>query len=314
MIIDQSDCSNLDGFTDETSGGAGTVTATGSSIDTDRTSGSGTSPLGFYRSSPQVGASGQIIYWKFSYSGLTPGFGHFVGGLNKNAAVNYTAVPSIYLDESGGNNIFITWRGSSTVNSATTAAINTDYFCKAVINSDGTITFSVATAGFSGPWTALSSSLVAQSYDATTTDIYFVGCDVWSATGVVSTKYFIYTDNGDIAPNEPASVTATADSSSEITLEWVDDFTSDQAKGVLIERSLTSGSGFVEIYDAAVGDQLYQDTGLSASTTYYYRLRSYVEVDGTTYYSDYTSEVDATTDASVSGSDGGKELLVLGDL
>jgi hypothetical protein len=70
----------------------------------------------------------------------------------------------------------------------------------------------------------------------------------------------------------PTSLTASAASSSQINLTWID--TNSTETGYLIERSLSSSSGFVQIASLPQNTQSYSSTGLAAATTYYYRVRA----------------------------------------
>ena len=92
------------------------------------------------------------------------------------------------------------------------------------------------------------------------------------------------------APGAPSNLAATAVSSSQIDLSWT------AATGTVdsyrVERSTTTGTGFVEI--ALIPGTTHQNTGLTASTQYFYRVRAC----NTGGCSAYTSEVSATTQAA----------------
>jgi chitodextrinase len=92
-------------------------------------------------------------------------------------------------------------------------------------------------------------------------------------------------------PVAPSNLTASAVSSSQINLSWADN--SDNETGFKIERSLTSGSGFSQIATVSANTTSFQNTGLSASTKYYFRLRAYNGVGD----SSYSNETNATTQA-----------------
>ncbi len=92
-------------------------------------------------------------------------------------------------------------------------------------------------------------------------------------------------------PADPSALGATPSASltSRITLNWTDNASNETS--FLIERSLTPGSGFVQVGSSSANVTSYDDNGLSAGTTYYYRVRA-----ANTYgNSAYTSEVSATT-------------------
>ena len=90
------------------------------------------------------------------------------------------------------------------------------------------------------------------------------------------------------APTGPTGLTATAVSSSQINLAWVD---SDTEQGFKIERCAgVDCSNFAQI--AAVGANVtsYSNTGLSGSTSYSYRVRAY-NAGGDSNYSNTASAV-----------------------
>ncbi|HEV2292472.1 MAG TPA: fibronectin type III domain-containing protein [Tepidisphaeraceae bacterium] len=93
------------------------------------------------------------------------------------------------------------------------------------------------------------------------------------------------------APVAPSSLTATAASSSQINLAWTDN--SSNEDGFKIERS-TDGINFTQIATVEVGVTGYASSGLSASTTYQYRVRAYNAVGD----SAYSNTASATTQAA----------------
>jgi FtsP/CotA-like multicopper oxidase with cupredoxin domain len=88
-------------------------------------------------------------------------------------------------------------------------------------------------------------------------------------------------------PVAPSGFSATAISSSEVDLSWTDE--SNDEDWFAIERR-TDSTNFSEIGTVAPGVETYSDTGLSASTTYYYKVAA-VNNDGTSY----SGEDNATT-------------------
>jgi hypothetical protein len=89
------------------------------------------------------------------------------------------------------------------------------------------------------------------------------------------------------APNAPSAPTATALSSSRIGLGWTDN--SDNELGFKIERS-TNGTTFTQVATVDMNVTGYTNTGLTASTKYYYRVRAYNVVGDSVH-----AETDATT-------------------
>jgi hypothetical protein len=83
-------------------------------------------------------------------------------------------------------------------------------------------------------------------------------------------------------PASPSSLSATAVSTSQINLSWVDN--ANNETGFKIERCLGSGcTNFSQIAQAAAGVANYSDTGLASSTSYTYRIRSYNSAGDSSY-------------------------------
>jgi hypothetical protein len=84
-----------------------------------------------------------------------------------------------------------------------------------------------------------------------------------------------------VAPTAPSNLQATAVSSSQINLTWTDNSGANET-GFGIERS-TDGVNFTQI--ATVGQNVtsYSNTGLSASTTYTYRVRALSSIGNSAY-------------------------------
>jgi PA14 domain/Concanavalin A-like lectin/glucanases superfamily/Bacterial Ig domain/PKD domain/Fibronectin type III domain len=125
------------------------------------------------------------------------------------------------------------------------------------LSGPGTVNFgsdasAVTTAAFSTPGTYVL-QLLASDGDLSTTDTVTIN--------VIS------------VPTAPTGPSATAAGKTQINLAWTD--TANNETGFKIERSLTSGSGFSEIASLISGVQAYSDTGLTAGTTYYYRVTAY---------------------------------------
>ncbi|GAB3912404.1 hypothetical protein GCM10028803_55620 [Larkinella knui] len=95
-------------------------------------------------------------------------------------------------------------------------------------------------------------------------------------------------------PNAPARLTATAVSPSQINLQWAD--VSDNENGFQLEQS-PDGTSWSKIADLPANTTKYENTGLSASKKYYYRIRA-VNTAGTSLFSDVA---DATTQAAPPG-------------
>jgi hypothetical protein len=95
-------------------------------------------------------------------------------------------------------------------------------------------------------------------------------------------------------PAAPTNLTAAASSDTSIELSW-DDASSDE-DGFYVDRSLDSVTWDEEIANLPADSSSYSDSGLTSSTTYFYRVRSYnAQGEGV---SDVTS---AVTNAAPSG-------------
>ena len=89
-------------------------------------------------------------------------------------------------------------------------------------------------------------------------------------------------------PKAATGLTSTAVSSSQIDLKWTDN--SDNETGFDLERS-SDGSNFSGLTSLGAGVVTFQNTGLSASTKYYYRVRA----KNSAGVSDWSNIADATT-------------------
>ncbi len=94
------------------------------------------------------------------------------------------------------------------------------------------------------------------------------------------------------APAPPASLTATAASTSQINLAWTDN--SSNEEGFKVERS-TDNVTFAQITQTAANSTGYQDNGLNSNTLYYYRVRAANNTYGDSAYSNVAS---ATTQSA----------------
>jgi len=141
--------------------------------------------------------------------------------------------------------------------------------CK--VNSDGT-----------SAWTASTSSGYASCLDFGTDNSVFV-------TGGTTAR-FIQSGSATV-PAAPTNLTATASGSSVINLAWTDNST-DETNFVL-QRSLTSNSGFTTIATLPANTTTYVNSGLTGSTTYYYKVQATNSAGGSTW----SNTANATTSA-----------------
>lgn len=89
----------------------------------------------------------------------------------------------------------------------------------------------------------------------------------------------------------PTLFSVTVISDTQIDLAWTNNI---DGNAVIIERSL-NGNDFAEIYRTLPGVAVYSNTGLTALTRYYYRIRAFDGVN----YSAYSNVEDVTTNASI---------------
>jgi hypothetical protein len=124
--------------------------------------------------------------------------------------------------------------------------------------------------------------------DTTVTDgtLYYYRVAATNATG---DSAFSNEASGTTPLATPSSATATAVSSSEIDLTWIDNSTSET--GYKIERKKTSTGTYQQVALVNANMQSYQDTGLDPNTRYYYRIRA---TNGT-FDSDYSNSPFAMT-------------------
>lgn len=96
-------------------------------------------------------------------------------------------------------------------------------------------------------------------------------------------------------PAAPSSLVASAASSSSINLSWADN--SNNESGFRLERKTGSTGVFALIATLPANQTSYADTGLQASTTYFYRIKAY-NAAGESGYSNQASATTGSTTAA----------------
>jgi len=110
------------------------------------------------------------------------------------------------------------------------------------------------------------------------------------ATNATGNSAFSNEASGTTALAKPTSATATAVSSSQINLTWVDNSASET--GYKIERKTGVAGTYSQITEVSANVQNYTDTnGLDSNTRYYYRVRA----NNGPLNSDYSNETSAVT-------------------
>lgn len=212
----------------------------------------------------------------------------------------------VYAFNAGGASSY-----TATVSATTTAAI-------AVPTAPASMTLAVkSSSSIAVAWTDKSTNelgfVIDRSGDGVTyVQVAVLGANVVSFTDTSlapSTKYYyrvaaynsggtsVYTTVGTattlappLPPAAPTTLTVSVVSSSSLKLGWKDNATTET--GFQIERSI-NGTTFTPIATTTASVITFSDTGLAASTKYYYRVRAYNDGGASVY----TSVVSATTSA-----------------
>ena len=144
-------------------------------------------------------------------------------------------------------------------------------------SQDGVSFISIGTVGSDVTNTQVTSLQPATSYSFQVRAFNVGGQSGNSSTASVTTL--------PLPPAAPAGLTATAASSSQIDLVWAD--AANTEAGFRIERS-ADGTSFSEVATVFANVTAWPNTGLPASTTYYYRVRA-TNASGDSAYSNTAS-------------------------
>jgi uncharacterized delta-60 repeat protein len=136
--------------------------------------------------------------------------------------------------------------------------------------------------------------------------------DMWTGGASDYDYYAIKYDPGLLNP--PTDLEAVAISTSQIDLTWTDN--SSNEDGFKIERKTGDFGTYAEIATVPADTTTYSDTGLTADTKYYYRVRAYNSTEGDSHYSNeayaVTTIVSFTAPPLVytyDGADGGDDYV-----
>ncbi|ABB32694.1 Protein of unknown function DUF2341 [Geobacter metallireducens RCH3] len=111
--------------------------------------------------------------------------------------------------------------------------------------------------------------------------------DVWTAGASDYDYWQVVLDAGSL--NSPGNLTATVLSNTSVKVDWTDNSTNED--GFRIERKLTSEGIWAEVGTVGANVTTFTDTGLTANSTYYYRVRSYNALNGSSNPSDEISVI-----------------------
>ena len=260
-----------------------------------KSSGGGFNDLGHYNTAGIAGASGLrfIVFAAISSISTTD---VFLSGVNRNTS-DLGNSRNFYIS---GSTIYVNMGGGSGVNALATndpSPITPDQVYKLeqrVRAADGGSDFYIDDLEvISNPGTE------GLDYRTGTLRHYMNMAQVGGTTGTAKWLEAYVTNDGGFTPPTPSGASATPDGT-EMDVAWAaNGANSTNADFFSVERSTTSGSGFVEIGTTPdIITDAYDDSGLAPGTTYYYRIRAAVVVGGVTYYSAYSTEASATTDAA----------------
>jgi hypothetical protein len=114
------------------------------------------------------------------------------------------------------------------------------------------------------------------------------------------------------APAAPSNLTTTVASNTQINLAWTDN--SNNETSFLVERSTGTGA-FAQIASVGAGVTSYSSTGLTANTSYNFRVRANNAVGNSAYSNTSTKTTTNTTTTSISGKftpPAGKTMMIVG--
>jgi hypothetical protein len=180
------------------------------------------------------------------------------------------------------SNLSATATSSSQINLAWTDNANNEDGFKIDQSLDGVNFAQVATVGANVTTYSATGLQAGTTYYFRVRSFNFAADSNYSNTASASTFQ---------APFAPSGLTATAISTSQISLAWADNASNED--GFKIERSL-DGVNFTQVATVGANVTTYSATGLQAGTTYYFRVRSF----NTGGDSGYSNTASATTPAA----------------
>jgi carboxypeptidase T len=205
-----------------------------------------------------------------------------IGEEGKYCSTTPPAAPSGLTASAVSNNqINLSWRDNSTDESTFKIEQCTGESCSDFVQI-ATVSANVTTYSNTGLAGSTSYSYRVRAYNAN-------GDSDYSNTASATTQ------PNPTPPASPSGLTAAAVSTSQIDLSWTDN--SNDETGFKIERCTGAGcSDFVQITTVSSNANSYSNTGLTASTSYSYRVRAYNAYDD----SAYSNTASAVTPAALS--------------
>src|SRR6202171_1802064 len=180
-----------------------------------------------------------------------------------------TAPTNLAATAAGSSQINLSWNNTSTSETGVKIERSTDNVTFTQITVAGATAVSYSDSGLS----------------ASTTYFYRVRATSAFGDSPYSNTASATTQSPPPPPTAPTNLAATAVGTSQINLSWTN--TSTSQTGVKIERS-TNNVNFTQITVAGATAVSYSDSGLSASTTYFYRVRA-TSASGDSPYSNTAS-------------------------
>jgi len=237
----------------------------------------------------------------------------------QNGTINVTGITISDISASGASMTFC-YNGCTGIPSPTSLSATAQSTSNISLgwndNSTGEDGFTIERSNDGNSWSALATTAAnATSYNdgglpAASTRFYrvraFEAADVsaWSNTANATTF--------DVPPATPTGLSATATSDSQINLGWVDQAGNED--GYRVERSDDGSTGWGSITSLGANSTNHSDTGLTASTAYFYRVVAFntagdsgfsgtatATTDNPPPFVDYLAQAQSTSEGSVSG-------------
>jgi hypothetical protein len=224
------------------------------------------STAGSYSATAPLGGAGPWVMQMVAFKGITG-----VPPPPPTAPTNLAATAA------GSNQINLSWTNTSTSQTGVKIERSTDNVTFTQITVAGATAVSYSDSGLS----------------ASTTYFYRARATNSSADSAYSNTASATTQSPPPPPTAPTNLAATAAGGSQINLSWTN--TSTSQTGVKIERS-TDNVTFTQVTVSGATAVNYSDTGLSASTTYFYRVRA-TNSSGDSAYSNTASATTAQSAA-----------------